>query len=97
MLQDFSIPDSFKISPPEKLPPPRLQKKSLVHSQVTGEKNGSLVGSTTVEMPASELPEGNPNEPVGYRFKTERTPPPPGVDLKLPRKTKWQLKKENHH
>lgn len=97
MLKDFSIPDSFRIAPPEKLPPPRLQKKSPVNSRVTGEKDGTLVGTTTVEVPASELPEGNPNKPVGYRFKTERSPPPPGVELKLPRKTKWQLKKENHH
>jgi hypothetical protein len=97
ILKDFAIPESFKISPPEKLLPPKLQKKPMANSRPQSDKGEKLVDTSNLDVPVSNLPEGSSNEPVGYRFKTERTSPPPGVDTKLPRKTKWQIKKENHH
>jgi hypothetical protein len=97
VMKDFSLATSFKTAAPEKLPPPILQKPSPNASQFKRGTLGqtSLSGnSSNPDLPVSELSESSPDSPVGYRYKVERSKAPEGVDVKLPRNTKWQLNRD---
>lgn len=93
VLKDFLVATSFRTAPPEKLPPPLLQKPSST-------KRGSLSqtaphgSAVNPDFPVSELSDASPDSPAGYRYKVEKTKAPEGVDVKLPRNTKWQLNRD---
>jgi hypothetical protein len=93
VLKDFSVASSFKTAPPEKLPPPILQKQppkmKPALEQASLDKN--LEDS---ELPISDVSGDSPDSPVGFRYKVERSKAPEGVDVKLPRNTKWQLNRD---
>lgn len=93
VLKDFSVATSFKTAAPEKLPPPKLQKSSARWKppleQASLDKN---LGDS--EVPISDVSSDSRDSPVGFRYKVERSKAPEGVDVKLPRSTKWQLNRD---
>jgi len=93
VLKDFAVASSFKVAAPEKLPPPVLQKPAP--RMKTSLDQASLDRSAEdPEMPISDFSGASPDSPVGFRYKVERSKAPEGVDLKLPRNTKWQMNRD---
>ncbi len=93
VLKDFSVASSFKTAAPEKLPPPILQKQTsrMKPALEQASLNKNLEDS---ETPISEVSGDSTDSPVGFRYKVEKSKAPEGVDVKLPRNTKWQLNRD---
>ena len=91
ILADFAQPGTFKISSPDKILPEKSYKSPIPaaakSTKLSSQDSKDLESAQDSQTPSSQTQNGN-----GYRYRVQKSAVPVGVDTKLPRKPKWQLK-----